>query len=732
VGALLAALTSLTLLSPQTQDTSPAFATAATRAVVERAMARQRALDSAVTDYQASIRYRLTLSAGRRRWGRSAPAAVEEQDARVHWRAPNDLRVDVVGRRSRSRADGLDLESVWDRPWFVPKSLGDSVRIFSDEFPAIAPLHPLAAAGPEHYRYELVDSLALTTPDGRRIRVLQLDVTPRRRDASLLTGRLWIDAATSETVRFAFRYVGTRQWVRPEGAERDDTTDARRANSLINRFFSLDADLEYALQAGRYWLPYRQVIAGRISIPLVSDVVIPFEAVTTFRDYEVNTGRAPTFTLAVPDSLSPDSARARWRARQDSLRKARRANGDVPDSVWAQDHAGWWTGGRYEIHRPPTDSLARYDAWGDSLAFDTRPEDAGRQREIEGELARLAEGLPDSITGRPRFGITMERLGDVFGYNRVQGLSLGAGAGFRVPGVAFTTAYPTLRYGFSDGRLTARLAVVRNAPGSKLTVAGYRDIVDVDPVSPGRTVANSVNAIFTAHDNGDYMEAIGGSAALALPVGERTELRLAARVEDQRSVRTQASSGLNDLLGGSGEFPASTPVTEGTFAGLGATLAGGGSWRWRVTADGLAGAGTTTGRLFGEVRRQFGEKAGALVRLKAGTATDDPVPQMQFRAGGQQTVRAFDYGTQRGQAFWTAMVDVTPWGGTFRPVLFADAGWAGALRDVTDDRPLVGAGVGLSIYSGLLRSGLIRFDLSRQLVPDRPRLRFDVVVQAFR
>ncbi|HEX5634780.1 MAG TPA: hypothetical protein VFX50_16165, partial [Gemmatimonadales bacterium] len=464
MGAFLAALTGLSLLSQQSQDTIPSFATMATRAVVERAMARQRAADSAVTDYQAMIRYRLTVSLGRRRWGRSAPAAVEEQDARVQWKAPNDVRVDVVGRRSQARSKSLTLESVWDRPWFVPRGLGDSVRIFSDEFPAIAPLHPLAPSGPDFYRYELVDSLALTTPDGRKIRVLQLDVTPRKKGESLLTGRLWVDAATSEVVRFAFRYVGTRQWVRPDTDEIDDSTGARLANSLINRFFSLDADLEYGLQAGRYWLPYRQVIAGRISVPLVSDVVIPFEAVTTFRDYEVNTGKAPTFTLDVPPSLSPDSARAIWRARQDSLRAARRGNGDIPDSLWSRDYAGWWEGGRYEVHRPPEDSLALYTAWGDSLALDTRPEDAVRQREIEGDLATLAESLPDEVTGRPGFGISMERLADLVGYNRVQGLTLGAGVGLRVRSVAFTTAYPTLRYGFSDGRLTARLALVRNAP----------------------------------------------------------------------------------------------------------------------------------------------------------------------------------------------------------------------------------------------------------------------------
>jgi hypothetical protein len=99
--------------------------------------------------------------------------------------------------------------------------------------------------------------------------------------------------------------------------------------------------------------------------------------------------------------------------------------------------------------------------------------------------------------------------------------------------------------------------------------------VDVDPFSPGRTFPNTVNALFTTHDNADYLEARGGNATLTLPVGLRSELRLHGRVEAQRSVATQAGSGLNDLLGGDGDFDANPSVSAGTFVGYGATLQGG-------------------------------------------------------------------------------------------------------------------------------------------------------------
>ncbi|MCK7461446.1 MAG: hypothetical protein MZU84_04955 [Sphingobacterium sp.] len=245
-------------------------------------------------------------------------------------------------------------------------------------------------------------------------------------------------------------------------------------------------------------------------------------------------------------------------------------------------------------------------------------------------------------------------------FNRVQGWSLGGGVGLRVPGVPHTTLYPSARYGLSDGRLLYKLAAVRNGPGRRLGLAGYRDIVDVDPFSPGRTVSNLGQcALHHARQRRPTLEARGGDASLTPPVGLRTELRLSGRVEAQRSVATQARSGLNDLLGGSGDFDVNPAITEGTLAGFGATLRGGDAWRWSLTADGLTGAGATTGRLFGDVRHFFGADRGVLVRLKGGVSTNDPLPQMAFRAGGQQSVRASDYGTQRGQSFWATMVDVS-------------------------------------------------------------------------
>ena len=141
-----------------------------------------------------------------------------------------------------------------------------------------------------------------------------------------------------------------------------------------------------------------------------------------------------------------------------------------------------------------------------------------------------------------------------------------------------------------------------------------------------------------------------------------------------------------------------------------------GAFRWHATADVLGGEGTTTGRIYGEVRRSVGKRQGLTVRVKGGVATAPTLRQTAFRLGGIGTVRGHDYGARRGQAFWAAQLDVTPLPGRLRPVLFVDAGQAGGAGSLFSGRVLAGAGVGLSVFGGLLR-----FDLSRAVSPDEAR-----------
>jgi hypothetical protein len=344
-------------------------------------------------------------------------------------------------------------------------------------------------------------------------------------------------------------------------------------------------------------MPYRQSVSGTVRIPIITDVVIPFQAVTTFDDYEINTGQPVVFSLPLPDSMATDSERVAIRergleARQDSLRDAR---DDDDDDTRAWSYADRWPGGRFEVHRPSNDSLAQYRGWTDSLEFAGVPEDDRRVREAGSELARIAEELPEALTGRRTATFAYEYLADAIQYNRVQGISLGAGFRTRVPGMNFTDVYATARYGFSDQRAAGRLSLVRDAPGGRFSIGVQRDLADVDPFSPGRTMANSANALFTAHDHADYYLATGAALGYVTSLRPSLDLQVSLRGERQRSVERAAKSAVNDALGGTGVFPPNPPIADGDY-GIGSVrLTGFGPYRWSLAAEGMAGEGTTAG-----------------------------------------------------------------------------------------------------------------------------------------
>jgi hypothetical protein len=334
----------------------------------------------------------------------------------------------------------------------------------------------------------------------------------------------------------------------------------------------------------------------------------------------------------------------------------------------------------------------------------------------------------DTVTALPTPGLAFERLSDLLQYNRVQGLSLGLGYRLPVPGLSHTAGYGTIRYGFSDERVTGRLSLVRDSPAARLAISGYHDVTDLDPFSAGRSFTNTFNSLVAGHDNGDYALADGGAGTVELSIEPALDLSLTARVEHQHSTARVARSAINDFFGGSGLFPPNPPIKEGVFGFVVARLSGARRVRWNLALDMLGGAGQTTARLYGDARGSFGRRRGITVRVKAGAGTEPALPQTLFRLGGLHTVRGFEYGAVRSPAFWAAQLDLAPVGGRVRPVLFIDAGQGGRIGDLFSSSALVGGGLGVWLFKGL-----VRLDFSRPISPDvGGKVRFDLVFQGMR
>ena len=169
-------------------------------------------------------------------------------------------------------------------------------------------------------------------------------------------------------------------------------------------------------------------------------------------------------------------------------------------------------------------------------------------------------------------------------------------------------------------------------------------------------------------------------------------------------------------------------MTEGTFFSAASRLDGNLGWaRWSLGADGVTGPEGSGARVFGQWVQKIGGKRGATLRLHTGVSSSEDIAQLAFRAGGLESVRGFDYGTERGQAFWALQSDVSPIKGAFHPVFFLDAGQAARPTDLGRSAVLVGGGVGFSLLDGL-----VRFDFSHPITPVRGGLRFDLLVRAIR
>ena len=721
-------LVALALLTRQAPADTGAFPDPRTQELVSQAIRRHHAQDQAVRDYQARFRYRLSFGLGRRRWASMPNAAVEEQDGTIAWALPNDLRVDIVGRRARARATTLQLSSSFDRPWFIPRSLGDSIRVFGNEIPSRPALHPLADAGPEWYQYRLVDSLELQAPGGKAVRLLGIEVLPRRVGPSLIAGRLWIDAASFDLVRLTFRFVGSQLWLDPDEDEGDAAT--RRANRQVNRLLTLEADLQYALQEQQFWMPYRQVVSGRVELPFLGELVIPFEATTTFEDYQINSGQPVTFALSLPAAVTdPDSLAALLQARRDSLRAERRRRtregGELPEDARARDDAGRWEDGRYEIHRAPADSLRGYDQWGDSLTLADDPQADQLGRSISADLERLEGTLPDELVGRRRKGWAWERLPQLIRYNRVQGFAPGSGYDLLLDRAGFTTLRGDLRYGFSDSRLVGNVTLRREAPGARWTVAAIRDLVSHDPLARGSGFGPSLNAMLAGHDDADYLLTHRLQVTRESSLGTGVELTTSFGVGREQSVVGEAYSWLNDALGGDGDFPPNPAVRSGSFGRAAVALDQGLlRSRWTLLADLQLGDGVAVARWMASYRLEPGFiRQRPSLQVRAGIATGSQLPQQLFRLGGPGTVRGYDYGSLREPAFWAAQGDWPLRSGLIQPVLFADAGQAAEPSQLFSSKALVSAGAGLKLAGGILR-----LDLSHSLTGPNQRLRFDLTV----
>ena len=179
-------------------------------------------------------------------------------------------------------------------------------------------------------------------------------------------------------------------------------------------------------------MPHRQVIAGRVRLPVVSDVVIPFQATTTFDDYEINSGRPIVFDRAaaghrrVDAAIAPGAAPGAAGLAPGRAARAGRRDGGQPALLGLRRPLAGRpvraAPARPNVSLEPLRRVARFALAGDrSRGRAPAARGGGRAGPAWPRRCRIRS------RGRRAHGFGYERMSDLFRYNRVQGLSFGLG-----------------------------------------------------------------------------------------------------------------------------------------------------------------------------------------------------------------------------------------------------------------------------------------------------------------
>ena len=717
-----------------------AFKDTAARQILLLARDARSKQDSALQSYDATTYQRVSAGMGFTKFGRDRLAFRTEQATKVRWRRGVGAYVDVTGSRtvvpiagkSANVQMGGDISPIPYFPGSETLWIGSGASKGTvDENEGI--VHPLAAGSEAYYVYATGDSATFRLPDGKAIRLRELQVRPRVPKWNLAVGSLWFDLSTGQLVRAAYR-MSVPMDIKAV-AEEDDSTSFEDVPALIKpMLFPMTASVsaigvEYGLYQGRFWLPRVQVLEGGAN---VSFMRVPFKLEQKFQYDHVNGGeRLPAIevpadsgrgrrdmSVTVGEPTHSDSAPV---SRRSARRKA------ICDSV------GVITTVRQSKNNP-NPVLVRFPC--DSLKLANSPDlpasiyDKGDEVFASEEMdALVSQAL--SMSAQPGFAPQpwrgqMENLR----YNRVEGLSIGGrldqtlGAGYSL--------FATGRIGAADLEPNAELNASRSDLRRTLSVTAYNRLTSASDWGHPFGLGASISAFLFGRDEGFYYRASGIELGSSPDQPGDRALTWSVFAEQERTARQKTTLSLARVVHGSA-FEPNLEAYRGVYLG----------GRTRQTSTfGLDPQGF---RLFTDARIEsawadtgaYGRGAldltashgigngAAAITLAAGSSVGVVPTQRFWYLGGTQTVRGQRPGLEAGNAFWLARAEMAQGVGVVRPVVFGDFGWAGDRNSWNRiGLPMSGVGAGMSMMDGL-----IRFDVARGINPER-HWRVDTYIEA--
>ena len=698
--------------------------------------------DSALQGYDATTYQRVSAGMGFTKFGRDRLAFRTEQATHVRWRRGIGAYIDVTGARTvvpiagksaTVRMDG-DISPIPYFPGSETLWIGSGAsRGTVDENEGI--IHPLAEGSEAYYIYATGDSATFRLPDGKAIRLRELQVRPRTPKWNLAVGSLWFDLSGGQLVRAAYR-MSVPMDIKAV-AEEDDSTSFGDVPAILKpMLFPMTASVsaigvEYGLYQGRFWLPRVQVLEGGANMSFVR---VPFKLEQKFQYDNVNGGEKLA-VIVVP----PDSGRRRngteagvvigSPSQGDSVREARR-NSRRKSSC---DSTGMVTTIRQSRSNPnpvmvrvPCDSAKLANSPDLPASIYDKGDEVFASEEMDALVSQaLSMGAQPGFAPQP----TRAQLENLR-YNRVEGLSVGGrvdqilGAGYSV--------FATGRIGIADREPNVELNASRSDLRQTLSLTAYNRLTSASDWGRPFGLGASISAFLFGRDEGFYYRASGVELGSSPDQAGTSALSWSLFAEQERTARQKTTFSLARVVHGSA-FEPNLDAHRAVYLGgrtRHTSTFGLDPQGFRLFTDArLESAWADTGA-YGRAALDLTASHGigngaAAITLAAGSSVGVMPSQRFWYLGGTQTVRGQRPGLEAGNAFWLGRAELAQGVGVVRPVVFADLGWAGD-RTSWDKIgvPMSGAGAGMSIMDGL-----VRFDVARGINPER-HWRVDTYIEA--
>ena len=721
------------------EASASAYRDTRTRDIIARARRARLEQDSTLTSYDATVKQRLSAGLNVKAIGAERLLFRSELAARVRWTQSNRVWIDMLGARTAvpvSFPGARVLSGVAEIvpiPYFTGSERlmwwfnvgGGDIDEDDDDTP-VSYVNPLERGAEALYEYRSGDSAVIRLPGDKSITLQEVGVRAREASPDLISGSLWFDTATGQLVRAAFRPAAPVNMMTIIGEDAFEDVPAPARAMMTPFIFDIESfTVDYGLYGGRWWLPRTQAARGQMRIGFARSTATIDQS---FRYASVNgTDTLPT--------VPPGRGRFATNFGNDiSLMAKGVVEGVVPGTQFRRENTRLSECAKTDtlVHRErrgdlrmtismPCDTMALLHSKElPPSIFDKGEEhfDLADARALAKELGadKYLTGVANSSSSGPT--VTYGWRDGLMRYNRVEGLSAGVrlekslGKGY--DGIML------VRLGSADLEPNVDARVRRGTTQRWKALGGYHRLEIATDWGDPFGLGGSLSALLFGRDEGYYYRASGAELTGARTTSASSTLAWRLFGERQHNAPAETNVSLAKAFRDS-DFQPNVKAVAATEAGASARLRtshGLDPRGLRLSTDlrAEAAAGTfdyARGAMDLVASRYLFRNVALSLTGGAGTSGGTLSPQREWQMGGTHTVRGFGPGTLSGDSYWLARAELGLGGSVVRPLVFYDAGWAGA-RNEWSASPgnLRGAGAGLSFMEGL-----VRIDLGRGVDP---------------